>query len=67
MASKNNRNKLLVPGSEQVLEQFKYEIASEFGVSLGADTTARSNGSTGGEMTKRLIQLAQQELRGRNF
>lgn len=63
----NNRNQLLVPGSEQVLEQFKYEIASEFGVSLGADTTARANGSTGGEMTKRLVQLAQQELRGRNF
>lgn len=27
-------NKLLVPGAEQALEQFKYEIAQEFGVSL---------------------------------
>ncbi|WP_046174160.1 alpha/beta-type small acid-soluble spore protein [Domibacillus indicus] len=58
----NNRQHLLVPGAEQVLEQFKYEIASEFGVTLGADTLARSNGSTGGEMTKRLVRLAQQEL-----
>ncbi|MDF2608166.1 MAG: Small, acid-soluble spore protein alpha/beta type, partial [Bacillales bacterium] len=27
-----NRNQLLVPGVEGALEQFKYEIASEFGV-----------------------------------
>ncbi|OXS77529.1 alpha/beta-type small acid-soluble spore protein [Domibacillus enclensis] len=58
----NNRQQLLVPGAEQALEQFKYEIASEFGVTLGAETNARSNGSTGGEMTKRLVRLAQQEL-----
>jgi len=47
------RNKLLVPGSGDVLNQMKEEIANEFGVQLGADTTARANGSVGGEMTKR--------------
>lgn len=47
-----NRNQLLVPGVEQALDQFKYEIAQEFGVTLGSDTVARSNGSVGGEMTK---------------
>ncbi|WVP34848.1 alpha/beta-type small acid-soluble spore protein [Bacillus licheniformis] len=52
-------NKLLVPGAEQVLDQFKYEIAQEFGVQLGSDSVARSNGSVGGEMTKRLVQQAQ--------
>jgi small acid-soluble spore protein A (major alpha-type SASP) len=57
-----NTNKLLVPGSEQVLEQMKAEIAQEFGVQLGADATARQNGSVGGEMTKRLIALAQAQL-----
>ena len=46
-------NKLLVPGVEQALDQFKYEIANEFGVTLGSDTTSRSNGSVGGEITKR--------------
>ncbi|MCP3760893.1 alpha/beta-type small acid-soluble spore protein [Domibacillus sp. A3M-37] len=61
MAS-NNRRQLLVPGAEQALEQFKYEIASEFGVTLGAGTASRANGSTGGEITKRLVRLAQQEL-----
>ncbi|TKG96821.1 alpha/beta-type small acid-soluble spore protein, partial [Peribacillus simplex] len=50
---------------EQALEQMKYEIASEFGVTLGADTTSRANGSVGGEITKRLVQMAEQQLGGR--
>ena len=37
----------------------------EFGVQLGADTTARSNGSVGGEITKRLVAMAEQQLGGR--
>ncbi|WP_163102141.1 alpha/beta-type small acid-soluble spore protein [Peribacillus alkalitolerans] len=57
-------NKLLVPGIEQALDQYKYEIAQEFGVSLGSDTASRSNGSVGGEITKRLVQQAQSQLRG---
>nr|WP_263326486.1 alpha/beta-type small acid-soluble spore protein [Neobacillus sp. Marseille-Q6967] len=56
------RNKLLVPGAGNVLDQMKEEIANEFGVQLGADTTARANGSVGGEMTKRLVALAEQTL-----
>jgi small acid-soluble spore protein B (major beta-type SASP) len=63
MAS-NNRNQLLVPGAEQALQQLKYEISTEFGVQLGADTTSRANGSVGGEITKRLVQMAQQQLTG---
>jgi len=58
-----SRNKLLVPESGRALEQMKEEIANEFGVQLGADTTARANGSVGGEMTKRLIQMAEQQLK----
>ncbi len=54
-----NTNKLLVPGSQEVLNQFKYEIANEFGVTLGSQTSARQNGSVGGEMTKRLVAEAQ--------
>ena len=56
------RNKLLVPQAQQAMDQLKYEIASEFGVELGADQTARTNGSVGGEMVKRMIQLAQKSL-----
>ncbi|HHB2014021.1 TPA: small acid-soluble spore protein, SasP family, partial [Bacillus cereus] len=60
MANNNSgsRNELLVRGAEQALDQMKYEIAQEFGVQLGADTTARSNGSVGGEITKRLVAMA---------
>ncbi len=65
MANNNNSNQLLVPGAEQALEQMKYEIAQEFGVNLGAETTSRANGSVGGEITKRLVQMAQQQLSGR--
>jgi len=64
MANNNSSNQLVVPGVEQALEQMKYEIATEFGVNLGADTTSRANGSVGGEITKRLVQTAQQQLSG---
>lgn len=58
----NNSNKLVVPGSKQVLENMKYEIAREFGVNLGPDTSARLNGSVGGEMTKRLVQMGMNKM-----
>ncbi|SFC63576.1 Small, acid-soluble spore protein, alpha/beta type [Bacillus sp. OV322] len=60
----SNRNQLLVSGAEQALEQMKYEIASEFGVQLGAETVSRANGSVGGEITKRLVATAQSQLAG---
>lgn len=60
----NNSNQLVVPGAQQALDQMKIEIASEFGVQLGADTTSRANGSVGGEITKRLVTMAQQQLGG---
>jgi hypothetical protein len=52
-------NKLVVPGAQQALNAMKAEIASEFGVQLGPDSSARSNGSVGGEITKRLVAMAQ--------
>jgi small acid-soluble spore protein A (major alpha-type SASP) len=60
-----NRNNLLVPQANQALDQLKYEIAAEFGVQLGPDTTSRQNGSVGGEITKRLVSFAEQQLAGR--
>lgn len=65
MANNNsNSNQLLVPGAQQAIEQMKYEIAAEFGVNLGPDTTSRANGSVGGEITKRLVSMAQSQLGG---
>lgn len=59
-------NKLVVPGAKNAIDQMKYEIANEFGVSLGADATARANGSVGGEITKRLVAMAQNQMSGTN-
>lgn len=60
-------NQLLVAGAAQAIDQMKFEIAQEFGVQLGADTTSRANGSVGGEITKRLVSMAQQQLGGTTF
>ncbi|MED4547619.1 MULTISPECIES: alpha/beta-type small acid-soluble spore protein [Bacillus] len=64
MARNNNNNELVVPNSQAAIEQMKLEIAQEFGVQLGAETTSRANGSVGGEITKRLVQMAQQQMGG---
>lgn len=53
-------NKLIVPGSNQAIDNLKYEIANELGIKLGADTTSRLNGTVGGYMTKKLVELGKQ-------
>ena len=62
----NNKNtsRLYVPGAKQAIEKMKYEIANEFGVALGADTTSRANGSVGGEITRRLVQSGMNNISG---
>ena len=62
----NNRNQLLVPGAENAVDKMKQEIANEFNVELGADTTARENGSVGGEMVKRMIKIAEESMTNGN-
>ncbi|MBO1003360.1 small, acid-soluble spore protein, alpha/beta type [Pseudogracilibacillus auburnensis] len=64
MPNSNNSNQLVVPGAQHAIDQMKTEIAQEFGVQLGPDTTSRANGSVGGEITKRLVHMAQQQLGG---
>jgi hypothetical protein len=63
-SNSNSSNQLLVPGASQAIDQMKFEIASEFGVNLGGETTSRANGSVGGEITKRLVSMAQQSMSG---
>ena len=59
-------NKLIVPGSKQAVENLKYEVARELGITLGADTSSRLNGTVGGEMTKRLVELGKQYYQNTN-
>ncbi|MGR5985726.1 small, acid-soluble spore protein, alpha/beta type [Bacillus cytotoxicus] len=64
MARNRNSNQFASNGAQATLDQMKYEIAQEFGVQLGADTSSRANGSVGGEITKRLVAMAEQQLGG---
>ena len=64
---KNSTNKMVVPGAKQAIDKMKYEIASELGVNMGPDATIRANGSVGGEITRRLVQMGEQHLGGMNY
>ena len=58
---KKTHNKKNTNASKQSIANMKYEIASELGVSMGANATSRANGSVGGEMTKRLVQMGEEK------
>ena len=45
------------------VDQMKYEIAGELGVELGANATEKENGQVGGEITKRLVKLAKNNMK----
>lgn len=62
MNGNTSKNRLVVPGAQNAIDQMKYEIANEFGVHLGPDSTARANGSVGGEITKRLVAMGQNQI-----
>ncbi len=62
------RNGALIPESKTALDQFKYEVASYLNVTLkqgyNGDLTTREAGSIGGEMVKRMIAYAEQNMPG---
>lgn len=65
----NSSNKIVVPGARQALDQMKLEIASELGManynSLDkGNLPSRQNGYVGGYMTKKLVEMAQQNMSG---
>lgn len=61
------KDQFVVPGAKQAIEKMKYEIASELGVTMGPNASSKANGSVGGAMTKRLVQMAEQQLGGSNL
>jgi hypothetical protein len=73
MANNNNnsgRNRVLVEGAQQGLDQFKLEVAGELGLSNYANIdkgnlTSRDNGYVGGTMVKRMVEAYEQGLAGR--
>ena len=68
--SNNNNNKTVVPQAKQALNQMKLEIANELGMNNyqqmdKGNLTARQNGYVGGYMTKKLVEMAEQQMAGK--
>ena len=62
----SRRNRVIVPESRQSMEQFKTEVANSLNVDLkqgyNGDLTSREAGSVGGEMVKRMITYAENNM-----
>lgn len=69
MANSNNSNRKLVPEAMDSLDKFKYEVASEVGVNLkngyNGDISAKDAGKIGGNMVRKMIQQAENQMIGR--
>ena len=68
MAGGQRSNRVLVQQARDALDQFKYEVANEIGVSnqiqggyWGAIPSADC-GAVGGQMVRRMVALAQQQM-----
>ena len=66
MANSNNSNRKLVPEAMDALDKFKYEVASEVGVTLkdgyNGDISSRDAGRIGGNMVKKMIQQVENNM-----
>lgn len=69
MANSNSTNRKLVPEATDSLDKFKYEVANEVGVNLkngyNGDISAKDAGKIGGQMVKKLIQQAENNMIGK--
>ena len=70
MANNNNNNQKVVPQAKQALNQMKLEIANELGMSNyqqmdKGNLTARENGYVGGYMTRKVVEMAEQQRSGK--
>ena len=66
----NNNNQKVVPQAKQALNQMKLEIANELGMANyqqmdKGNLTARENGYVSGYMTKKLVEMAEQQMAGK--
>ena len=66
MANSNSSNKKLVPEAMSALDKFKYEVASEVGVTLkdgyNGDISAKDAGKIGGNMVRKMIQQVENNM-----
>ena len=63
----SNSNQKVVPEAREALNRFKYEVASEVGVTLkdgyNGNISARDAGRIGGNMVRKLIQQAESQMK----
>ena len=63
----SNSNRTLVPEAKESLDKFKYEVASEVGVNLkqgyNGDLSSKDAGRIGGNMVRKLIQQAENNMK----
>jgi small acid-soluble spore protein D (minor alpha/beta-type SASP) len=64
-----SRNKVTVPEAKAALDKFKMEAANEVGVNLkqgyNGDLTAKQAGSIGGQMVKKMIEDAENNMKNK--
>ena len=69
MATSSN-NRKVVPEAMDALDKFKYEVASEVGVTLkdgyNGNISARDAGKIGGNMVRKMIQQAENQMIGKS-
>lgn len=62
-----NSNQRVVPEAREALDKFKYEVASEVGVNLkqgyNGDISAKDAGKIGGQMVRKMIQQAENNMK----
>ena len=62
-----NSNSKVVPEAREALNKFKYEVASEVGVTLkdgyNGNLSAKDAGKIGGNMVRKLIQQAESQMK----
>ena len=66
----NNNNQINVPEARQAMYNMKHEVANELGLANyeqadKGNLTARQNGYVGGYMTKKLVEMAEQQMSGK--
>ncbi|WP_123039673.1 alpha/beta-type small acid-soluble spore protein [Cohnella candidum] len=68
--SRRRSNRLVIPGAERALEMLKYEVAQELGITLSQDgyygnLLTREAGAIGGNIVRRLVLIAEQQMANR--
>ncbi len=71
MSQNKSSNTLLVPQATAALDRMKFEVAQELGIAIPQDgyygnMMTKDAGYIGGNITRRLVQIAQQSLAGQS-